>query len=62
MISLSFFKKKAKHLYKIEAKNSGLKNAHGNARAKSYGIDNMQMQSAMAIVTVSLKRILKMSV
>lgn len=57
-----YFKEKAKHRYKIEAKNSELKNAHGYARAKSYGIDNMQMQSAMAIFTVNLKRIIKMSV
>lgn len=57
-----FFKEKAKHRYKIEAKNGELKNVHGYGRAKSYGIDNMQMQSAMAIFTVNLKRIIKMSV
>ncbi len=57
-----YFKEKAKHRYKIEAKNSELKNVHGYARANSYGIDNMQMQSAMAIFTVNLKRIIKMSV
>jgi transposase len=57
-----YFKEKAKHRYKIEAKNGELKNAHGYGRAKSYGIDNMQMQSAMAIFTVNLKRIIKMSV
>lgn len=54
-----YFKEKAKHRYKIEAKNGELKNAHGYGRAKSYGIDNMQMQSAMAIFTVNLKRIIK---
>ena len=57
-----YFKEKAKHRYKIEAKNGELKNVHGYGRAKSYGIDNMQMQSAMAIFTVNLKRIIKMSV
>jgi hypothetical protein len=56
-----YFKEKAKHRYKIEAKNGELKNVHGYGRAKSYGIDNMQMQSAMAIFTVNLKRIIKMS-
>jgi len=57
-----YFKEKAKHRYKIEAKNGELKNVHGYGRAKSYGKDNMQMQSAMAIFTVNLKRIIKMSV
>lgn len=57
-----YFKEKAKHRYKIEAKNSELKNVHGYARANSYGMESMQMQSAMAIFTVNLKRIIKMSV
>lgn len=55
-----YYKEKAKHRYKIEAKNSELKNAHGYDRAISYGIANMQMQGAMAIFTVNLKRILKL--
>jgi transposase len=55
-----YFKEKAKHRYKIEAKNSELKNAHGYGRANSYGIANMQMQGAMTIFTVNLKRILKL--
>lgn len=55
-----YYKEKAKHRYKIEAKNSELKNAHGYDRAISYGINNMQMQGAMAIFTVNLKRILKL--
>jgi len=55
-----YFKEKAKHRYKIEAKNSELKNIHGYGRASSYGIENMQMQGAMAIFTVNLKRILKL--
>jgi hypothetical protein len=57
-----YFKEKARHRYKIEAKNGELKNVHGYGRAKSYGKDNVQMQSAMAIFTVNLKRIIKMSV
>lgn len=56
-----YFKAKAKHRYKIEAKNSELKNVHGYNRASSYGINNMQIQGAMAIFTVNLKRILKLS-
>lgn len=55
-----YYKEKAKHRYKIEAKNSELKNIHGYDRAISYGIANMQMQGAMAIFTVNLKRILKL--
>lgn len=53
-----YFKEKAKHRYKIEAKNSELKNVHGYNRAISYGITNMQMQCAVAIFTVNLKRII----
>jgi hypothetical protein len=56
-----YYKEKAKHRYKIETKNSELKNAHGYNRAVSYGIDNMQMQAAMVIFTVNLKRILKLT-
>jgi transposase len=55
-----YFKEKAKHRYKIEAKNSELKNVHGYDRATSYGIANMQMQGAMAIFTVNVKRIIKL--
>jgi hypothetical protein len=47
-----YYKEKAKHRYKIEAKNSELKNVHGYNRAISYGINNMQMQGAMAIFVV----------
>lgn len=56
-----YYKEKIKHRYKIEAKNSELKNAHGYGRAIAYGIDNMQMQGALAIFTVNLKRILKLT-
>jgi transposase len=55
-----YFKEKAKHRYKIEAKNSELKNVHGYDRAIAYGIENMQMQGALAIFTVNLKRIIKL--
>jgi len=53
-----YFKEKAKQRYKIEAKNSELKNVHGYDRATSYGLENMQMQGALAIFTVNLKRII----
>lgn len=54
------YKEKSKHRYKIEAKNSELKNVHGYTRAISYGIENMKMQGAVTIFTVNLKRILKL--
>jgi transposase len=57
-----YYKEKAKHRYKIEAKNSELKNAHGYGRAISYGINNIQMQGAIAIFTVNLKRIIKLAI
>ncbi|NGM74892.1 transposase, partial [Sphingobacterium sp. SGL-16] len=53
-----YYRSKSKERYKIEAKNSELKNVHGYGRANSYGIQNMEMQGAMAIFTVNMKRIL----
>jgi hypothetical protein len=55
-----YFKEKSKERYKIEAKNSELKHRHGYNVAKSSGLVGMQMQGAMAIFTVNLKRILKL--
>lgn len=54
-----FFKEKAKHRYKIEAKNSELKNVYGYDRAHSYGLSCMQMQGALTIFAANIKRILK---
>jgi len=51
------FKKKAKSRYKIEAKNSELKHRHGYDVATSAGLFGMQIQGAMAIFAVNLKRI-----
>jgi transposase len=56
-----YYKERTKHRYKIEAKNSELKNVHGYNRAISYGIENMQMQGALTIFTVNLKRIIKLT-
>ena len=55
-----YYNEKAKHRYKIEAKNSELKNVYGYDRAIAYGIINMQMQGAKAIFTVNLKRMIKL--
>lgn len=54
------FKKKSKQRYKIEAKNSELKHRHGYDVASSSGLIGMQMQGAMALFTVNLKRIIKL--
>ncbi len=56
-----YFKEKAKERYKIEAKNSELKNRHGYDVADSSGLLGMQIQGAMAIFAVNLKRILKLA-
>lgn len=55
-----FFKEKSKERYKIEAKNSELKHRHGYDVAKSSGLIGMELQGAMAIFTVNVKRILKL--
>jgi hypothetical protein len=55
-----YFKEKAKERYKIEAKNSELKHRHGYDVASSAGLVGMELQGAMAIFTVNLKRILKL--
>lgn len=54
------FRSKAKVRYKIEAKNSELKNVLGYDRAWSYGIECMRMQGAMVIFVANIKRILKL--
>ena len=54
------FKEKMKERYKIEAKNSELKNRHGYDTATSSGLINMEMQGAMTIFAVNLKRIIKL--
>jgi len=56
-----YFKEKSAHRYKVEAKNGELKTRHGFDRASSYGQNCMEMQAAMAIFTVNLKRILKLT-
>lgn len=53
------FKEKAKERYKIEAKNSELKHRHGYDVASSSGLIGMEIQGAMAIFAVNLKRIIK---
>lgn len=53
-----YFKARAKQRYMIEAKNSELKHQHGYDVASSSGLISMQMQGALTIFTVNIKRIL----
>ncbi len=54
------FKEKTKEQYKIEAKNSELKHRHGYDIVSSSGLIGMEMEGAMAIFAVNLKRIIKL--
>ena len=54
------FKELAKNRYKIEAKNSELKNPHGYDTAQSTGLFGMGIQAATTIFAVNLKRIIKL--
>lgn len=55
-----YFKERAKERYMIEAKNSELKHQHGYDVAVASGLVGMQMQGALSIFTVNVKRILKL--
>ena len=55
-----YFKSKAKERYKIEAKNSELKRRHGYDIASLSGLIGMEMQGAMTMFAVNLKRIIKL--
>lgn len=56
----TFFKEKSKERYNIEAKNSEIKHRHGYDVAKSSGLIGMELQGAVSIFAVNLKRILKL--
>lgn len=53
-----YFIQRVRQRYMIEAKNSELKNAHGYSTAWSAGMESLQLQGAMAIFVVNLKRIM----
>ena len=55
-----YFKNKSKERYKIEAKNSELKCRHGYDTASFSGLIGMEMQGAMTIFAVNIKRIIKL--
>jgi transposase len=53
-----YFKEKSKERYKIEAKNSELKHRHGYDIASSSGLFGMELQGAVTIFAVNMKRII----
>ncbi|HVI39831.1 MAG TPA: IS1182 family transposase [Anaerovoracaceae bacterium] len=53
-----YFKDKSKERYKIEAKNSELKLRHGYDIASSSGLLGMELQGAVTIFAVNMKRII----
>jgi len=53
-----YFKEKSKERYRIEAKNSELKHRHGYDIASSSGLLGMEMQGALTIFAVNMKRII----
>lgn len=55
-----YFKAKSKERYNIDAKNSELKHRQGYDVAPSSGLISMEMQGAMALFTVNLKKIIKL--
>jgi transposase len=56
-----YFKERAKERYKIEAKNSELKHRHGYDVASAAGLVGMEMQGAITIFAVNLKRIMTLT-
>lgn len=52
------YKEYMKERYKVEAKNGELKNYMGYDKADSYGLKNMEMQSALTLFACNIKRIL----
>ena len=44
---------------RIEGKNSELKNRHGMRTAISFGLNSMEIQTAVALFYINLKRVMK---
>lgn len=55
-----YFREKAKERYKIEAKNAELKRSHGYDVALYSGLFGMELQCALTIFSVNIKRIMKL--
>lgn len=56
-----YFKKRYKERYKIEAKNSEIKRNFGYNECQTEGLCGMQIQAALTLFAVNLKRIIKLS-
>ena len=54
------FREKYRTRYKIEAKNSDLKNNYGYGRAESYGLQAMTLQGAVTMFACNMRRIMRM--
>lgn len=54
------FNEKYRTRYKIEAKNSDLKNNYGYDRAESYGLQAMTLQGAVTMFACNMRRIMRM--
>lgn len=54
------FKEKYRTRYKIEAKNSDLKNNYEYGRAESYGLQAMTLQGAVTMFACNMRRIMRM--
>lgn len=55
------FKREYHERYQIEAKNGELKTCYGYDKAESYGLQRMQLQSAVSIFTCNLDRLLRLT-
>ena len=56
-----YFKERMLVRYRIEAKNSELKNTHGLAKCDSTGIAAMRLQSYFTAFVVNVKRMIKLN-
>jgi IS5 family transposase len=56
-----YFKSRMKERYKIEAKNSELKHAHGLERADSVGLVAVRLQTYLTAFAANIKRIVRLS-
>lgn len=54
------FRQMYRERYQIEAINATLKNCYGYGKAESFGLQRMQLQSAVSIFVYNLERILRM--
>jgi len=55
-----YFKERIKVRYMIEGKNSEIKNQHGYNQAEALGLAGMNLQGAVTLFAVNLKRIIKL--